>query len=243
MIPKKVAVLVPCYKRPEYTQKCLDAIVENTQNTFPYEVRFHLVDDGSQDGTNKILTTHPIHNDICARVYSHPDNWGLRRTIIEFFKEIENQGFDFISKVDNDCTVPKNWLTDILSAFERHSELAIASPNVWPSNAAFKYGRSTPGKSYRVADIVGGVWTMRAELIDGIMFEDYPADGITGAISVLRQIRIENRPVIGWLPDVIFQDIGHWSGQHPEHIKTPEHFYYSHEVGRPVAWTPQKKNA
>lgn len=236
-----VAILVPCYRRPEYTRKCLDSLLANTWETYPFPVRFHLVDDGSNDGTNKILTEHPIHEKYCARVYTHPEPWGLRRTILEFFKEISDTNFRFISKVDNDCTVPPDWLMRIVKTFDAHPELDIASPNVYPSHAAFTYGKKVEGLQYMPTKIIGGVWTMKHDLIRDMVFEDYPADGIGGAISILRQIRIEKGPIMGWLPEITFQDIGHHSGDHPDHIKTQEHFIYSQEVGRPVAWTPNQE--
>lgn len=264
---KTALIFVPCYKRPEYTKKCLDAILtaqdycevsEHRKRHYPNNVirfSFYLIDDGSDDETFGVIKEfNDAMMDICPDIQiiteKHDQTLGLRSSIIEVFRFAKTCGmlgerhfFDFITKVDNDCAVPKNWLNDIIATFERHPELGIVSPNVFPSNAAFTYGRAVEGKTYREADIVGGVWTMRTELINDVMFENYPAGGITGAISVLRQIRIEKDPVIGWLPDVVFQDIGHHSGAHPEHIKSVEHFVYSQQVGRPVSWTPQIKSA
>ena len=47
---KSIDVLVPCYKRPEYTKMCLEALEKNTKY---HNVTFYLVDDGSQDDTLK----------------------------------------------------------------------------------------------------------------------------------------------------------------------------------------------
>jgi len=153
--------------------------------------------------------------------------------IIDFFDK--TQDCDFICKVDNDCLVPKNWLNDILEVFDKYP-VDILSPNVSPSNAAFTHGEYVEGLPYRPAKIIGGLWFMRRPLIDGLKFSNYEVTGILGAIAILRQIYSIKSPEMGWLPSVTFEDMGHWSGKHPDHIKTKEHSDYSHEVGREVSW-------
>lgn len=230
---RSVAVLVPCYKRPEYTKLCIESIM-NAQRYWD-EVEFFLIDDGSKDETYELLSKCPLNTVTISRA----SQVGLRNTILEFFSLVEHGNYDFLSKVDNDCLVPKNWLNDILEVFEK-SDADILSPNVNPSNAAFKYGaEDKEGKGYRPAETVGGVWTMRASMIQGIDFERFRSDGIKGAWNIIKQITTEKEPVIGWLENVTFEDIGHWSGNHPLHIKSTDHEFYSMEIGRRIAWNSQ----
>ena len=77
---------------------------------------------------------------------------------------------------------------------------------------------------------------MRPELIHDIDFAMYDLYGIKGAYSLIKQIIDEKEPKVGWVDNVIVQDMGHWSGHHPDHIKTPEHAEYYHEVGRKTTW-------
>jgi hypothetical protein len=141
-------------------------------------------------------------------------------------------------KMDNDCLVPKDWLSQI-EYFLRTGWVDIVSPNVEPSNAAYFYGQKEnveqPG--IRPSKIVGGLWAMKTGLLDGITFEKYGTSGIRGAFALLNQIILEKEPRVGWLPEVIVQDMGHFSGTHPDHIASEEHQSYSVEVGRKVAWT------
>lgn len=203
----RIAVFLPHYKRAEYTKKAVDALYSAQEYK---NTDFYIVED--------------------------EPNKGLRERIIDFFDEVRTKDYDIIAKMDNDCCVPKNWLNDLLDVFE-NSDADILSPNVFPSNAAFQYGRDdTEKKGYRPAEIVGGLWIMKAELIKDMFFERVGTEGLTGAISILKQIVTEKEPKIGWVPDVVVQDIGHWSGSHPEHIKSVEHEMYSKEVGRAVAW-------
>lgn len=199
----KIAVYIPAYKRPDYTEKCLDSI----KSAQKYEnVDFY-------------MNAMP----------------SLRKGILDFFNFVKDKDFDFLVKVDNDCLVPKNWMNDILEVFEK-SDVDILSPNVAPSNAAYRYGNFDGNLSYRPSKIVGGLWFMKADLINGINFIDYDVTGITGAWCILKQIIVEKEPKIGWVSNVSFQDMGHWSGQSEFHVKSKEHEDYSKEIGRDVAW-------
>lgn len=197
-------------------------------------IDFYLVDDGSNDGTFELLDSWKSVN---VKVKKHFENKGLRATIIDFLEVCQFEKYDFIGKMDNDCGVPANWVIEILEVFNKWPEVDILSPNVMPSNAAFVYGKKVDGLPYMPAKLVGGLWFMRGKLIFGLDFDKYGTDGLTGAIALLAQIVTEKEPIIGWLPNLIVEDMGHWSGTHPEHIKTKDHAEYSKEVGRDVAWT------
>lgn len=197
------------YLRPEYTERCIKAINESQEYN---NVDFYIVED-----------TNPTT--------------GLRNRIMDFFDSIKDKNYDFIAKMDNDCLVPKNWLNNMLAVFAK-TDADILSPNVMPSNAAFTYGKAdTKGKGYRPSEIVGGLWFMKYSIIKDIYFERHELKGLMGAVPLLRQIVTEKEPNIGWVPEVIVQDVGHWSGIHEEHIRSKEHFEYSKEVGRSVAWS------
>lgn len=224
---KQTAILVPCYKRVEYTAKCIKAL-EDAQ-TYEDSI-FWLVDDASKDGTAEILQTTQLPRTVVV----NPANRGLRNIIVDFFYGVKD--FKYIVKMDNDCLVPKDWLKDIVS-FLDSGWADIVSPNVYPSNAAYLYGKKNDDNpKFRPSKIVGGLWAMRTDMIKDIDFERVDTQGIRGAFSLLNQILLEKEPRIGWLPDIVIQDLGHWSGSHPEHIKSEEHLQYSVEVGRNVAW-------
>lgn len=260
----RVAILIPAYKRTEYTKKCIQAIIA-AQEAYPNTV-FFLCDDctnpvpddyGIKD-IHDLSKTLPGHHAF-GKLFCHFNNlgWkneigkvdlmhnlhqnlGLRNTIIKFFDRVKKTEkyygkFEFIGKMDNDCCVPKNWLNDIIKVFQE-TDVDILSPNVFPSNAAFKYGKEVKGLPYMPAEIVGGLWFMKASLIEDIYFEKHETNGLIGAIPILRQIVDQKEPKIGWVPNVVVQDIGHWGGEHPEHIKSREHEEYSLEVGRNIAW-------
>lgn len=221
------AVLVPCYKRPEYTMKCIVSLERSQEYV---DTDFYLIDDGSNDGTYEILSDAKLNSIVITRAESS----GLRNTIIDFFELIKNEKYEYIAKMDNDCIVPKNWLNDLINVLET-TDADIVSPNVMPSNAAFHYGTDS-NKGYRPSEFVGGLWCMKAKLIKDVYFERFSPNGISGAHNLLKQIVVENEAKVGWVPEVVVDDIGHWSGTHPEHIKSEDHRIYSAEIGRGVSW-------
>jgi glycosyltransferase involved in cell wall biosynthesis len=223
----KVEVLCPCYKRPEYTELCIKALEESTYDN----VLFHLWDDGSNDGTEEILRQSSLNK----RVVVNEKNMGLRNVLINF---IELSSAEFICVVGNDCLMPKNWANDILAVFEKNPEVDILSPDVFPSHAALRMGEpDTEGKGYMASSHVGGLWFMRRKMVEGMSFERYDASlGIRGAFEILNQIILEKEPKIGWVPSVVVQDIGHWSGTHPLAIKSEEYKQYYAEIGRRVSF-------
>lgn len=204
----KIALFMSHYLRPEYTALSVKAL----------------------EGAQEYINTEVI-------IVEDFPNVGLRERIIDFFDYVKSKDFDVIAKMDNDCLVPKDWLNDIIKVMSS-SDADILSPNVMPSNAAFTYGKDDINNlGYRPSEIVGGLWVMKADLIKDMYFERHPTHGLTGAISILKQICVEKEPKIGWVPDVIVEDVGHWSGKHEKHIKSKEHEMYSKEAGRQIAWS------
>lgn len=227
----RILVIIPCYKRPEYTARCLDSILKAQE--YGENVEFLLIDDGSKDGTDDLLRAFPFKKTLWLSEYNH----GLRSVLVDVFSFAQEQGFKYMVKMDNDCRVPENWLNELMK-FLDSGHVDIISPNVMPSNAAFMYGRKEieGHEGIRPSSIVGGLWAMPVYLLSGIDFEKHEVGGIKGAFHLLNQIILEKEPRVGWIPSVTVQDIGHWSGEHPEHISSESHREYSIEVGRGIAW-------
>ena len=226
-MPFKVEILCPAFRRPEYTAQCIKALEETTYDN----CLFHLWDDGSCDGTDRILQASSLNK----RVVVNPENMGLRNILINFL-EIVNKDTEFIAVVGNDCLMPKNWLNDMLAVFAK-SDADILSPDVNPSHAALRLGRPDEGQGYMPSDYVGGLWFMKRSMIEGMAFERYPnLQGINGAFEILKQIIMDKEPKIGWVPSVVVEDIGHWSGTHEKNIKSDEHREYYAQVNRRISW-------
>jgi glycosyltransferase involved in cell wall biosynthesis len=220
----KVAILVPAYRRPEYTTECIKAIEEAQE--YP-GVTFFLVDDGSEDGTEDILRKANLTREVII----HSSSKGLRNVLIDYIEWARENDFDIMGVVGNDCLMPKNWLNDLINIFEK-SDVQVLSPNVFPSNAACRYGKKVDGLPYMPSKIVGGLWFMYVSLVKDLEFIRHNVSGIRGAFNILKQILIEKDPIVGWVDTVTVQDLGHWSGMHPGYIKSEEHARYYQEIGR-----------
>jgi glycosyltransferase involved in cell wall biosynthesis len=220
----KISVLVPAYKRPEYTAKCIKALEEAQEYL---NTTFFLVDDGSGDATHDILKGAVLPKKFVA----FHENQGLRNVLIDYIEWVRDNDFDMMGVVGNDCLMPKNWLNDLLDIFEK-SDVQVLSPNVFPSNAAYRYGKKVEGLPYMPSKIVGGLWFMAVELAKGIELARHEVSGIKGAFNILKQILLEREPIVGWAENIVVQDLGHWSGMHPGYIKSEEHMKYYKEIGR-----------
>lgn len=226
----KIAVLIPCFCRHEYTAMCLESAkrAQEYNNT-----TFYLVDDGSSDG----ITYELISNiDLPKVMVKHEENLGLRATILEYFKWARENKIDIIGIIGNDSLLYHGWLDKIISTITT-TDLDIVSPNYLPSNPAFTQGKEdVHRKGYREAVNIVGLWFMDRRLTDNIQFDDLDVFGIRGSISIMNQIKIEKDPKIGWIPDALLEDAGHWSGESKYHIKSKEHEEYSKYVGRSINW-------
>lgn len=228
-MPFNVEVILPCFKRPEYTHACIEAL-EKAQDY--NNVLFHLIDDCSEDGTDEILRQSNLEK----KVIINEQNIGLRNNIINFLASVDPET-KYIAKIDNDVLMPKDWLNKLIKIMSSNN-VDILSPNVFPSNAADKLGEpDKENKGYMVAHHVGGLWFMRKSIINGVSFERYDKiRGINGAFEVLNQIILDKEPTLGWVPSVVADDIGHWSGTHPLCLKTDEHRDYYAFINRRVSW-------
>ena len=240
----RVAVLVPCYKRPEYTAKCVRSLVCNSRHR---PLILWLVDDGSGDGTLKQLRSAQwvlacmATPGVQVEVVAHEKNLGLRATILEFWWEMRGKA-DFLAKIDNDSIVPPGWIAKMLAVFDDCPELEVLSPDNEPSHAALSHGVDDGGR-YRRASNMGGLWFMRASTREKYFNlkrlrksrKSY-GGGIRGAWDLMLKLKRAGA-VMGWTTDVVIGDMGHWRGQHPQHIKSEAHAAYSREVGRSrIAW-------
>lgn len=228
-MPFNVEVILPCFKRPEYTYACIEAL-EKAQD---YDnVLFHLVDDCSEDGTDEILNQANLNKIVTI----NKENIGLRNILLNFLSTVKPDT-KYIAKVDNDVLMPVNWLNNLMKIMSAN-KVGILSPNVYPSNAADRLGEpDIENKGYMVANHVGGLWFMRRDLITDVDFERYEnVRGINGAFEILNQIILDKDPEIGWVPSITADDIGHWSGTHPLCLKTDEHRDYYAYVNRKVSW-------
>lgn len=113
-----VDLLYLAKNRLEFTRESFSMLVANTDWDLVQE--FHVFDDGSTDGTVEYL------NDVCSSQRSVDVN--LTRTdhnspVLSFNTFVRETSSEFVVKIDNDCGLPKHWLSICLQIFEASPEL------------------------------------------------------------------------------------------------------------------------
>lgn len=103
----RCSILVCTYNRINYLKRCIASLLEIN---FP-EYEIIIVNDGSNDGTKEFLDN--IKNDK-IKVIHHERNQGIcaaKNT------GIKHANFDIIACTDDDCTVDRGWLAELLRGF------------------------------------------------------------------------------------------------------------------------------
>ena len=115
---KTVSIVMPCYKRPDITRRCLLSIRKNTEYR-PYEII--AINDGSTDDTelNDILYQY------CDIVIPHDENKGVAVSRADG-NDVANG--DIICHIDNDTVFFNNWLFPLIERIIKFQEVAIAAP-------------------------------------------------------------------------------------------------------------------
>jgi len=227
--PKLVEILVPCYKRIEYTERYVPLLIERTDHPGR---RIVLVDDGSCDQTGERLEAiAQSHEGVVARVY--PENKGLRFRVLEFWLQ---SPASILAKMDNDCIVPEGWLTKLVEILDECPELGIVSPliNVASVRGQELYGETIVigrdvGKRYWEAERMGGLWCMKRQVIDSFPLEKKSTEAtpyVKGAWELMCEVKAASGMQTGWLPEVVVEHVGCETERHPERVNTPEHDQY-----------------
>lgn len=176
-----VSVIVPVYKVPEYLEKCVESIQNQTYN----DLEIILVDDGSPDECPEMC-------DLLAQKDSrihvvHQRNAGLSRARNTGLKESTGE---YILYVDSDDYIKDDMIENLVSSIEQYkADIAISTyylssgDNV---NALRLSGKMFFGKTEDMIEIIysNGLWQAWAKLIkrevalqcpfvDGLIYEDY----------------------------------------------------------------------
>ncbi|GKS67815.1 glycosyl transferase [Nitrosarchaeum sp.] len=122
-----VSVIVPVYNQKEMIQAVLDAILGSTYK----KIEVIAVNDGSTDGSNKIL-------DVMAKKYGdklrvlHKKNAGKRRALADGFKIARG---DYFVLIDSDSIIDENAIEEFAKAFSTDPMIGavVGHAKVWNS--------------------------------------------------------------------------------------------------------------
>jgi len=129
-----VSVIVVCYNERDNIDQCINSLIRQDYPPNLYEVI--LVDNGSDDGTQKIIQDY-VRQHQRLRLIVNPDrgiagsrNLGLMAATHEF-----------VAFMDADCIAPPNWLSTLTAGFAYHHDrdnsiVAVGGSNVPPQRSS-----------------------------------------------------------------------------------------------------------
>ncbi|MFA5793899.1 MAG: glycosyltransferase [Candidatus Brocadiia bacterium] len=148
-----VSIIIPVWNKCEYTHKCLESLVENTDGA-PYEVI--VVDNASEDETPQMLAK--IKN---IKVIRNETNLGF---VGACNKGAELSKGKYILLLNNDTKVTKGWLKAMTDLAQRDDKIGLVGTKlvypdgrlqeaggiIWndPINIAWNYGRLDDPKKW-----------------------------------------------------------------------------------------------
>ena len=145
----KIAVLIPVYNAEKYLRECLDSVLANAG------VDIFAADDGSQDGSYKILEEYAMAN---PRLHiSHHDNIGVSRTRNALLDALPVD-YDAVGFVDSDDWIEPDMYAKLSAALLR-DEADVVDCGVWSGNAA---------KAPNWINVVNKLY--RRKVIEGVRF-------------------------------------------------------------------------
>jgi len=106
-----IPLLYTTHDRLGFTKETLPILFENTLG----DVLFVIIDTGSSDGTIEYLRDNieKIANEKKYLLFIEKD-MSLSKAMAFFFDLVKSYEFEYAAKVDNDTTVPEDWLNKLL---------------------------------------------------------------------------------------------------------------------------------
>lgn len=160
---KKLAILIPSYKRPEVLRLTLNGLLENTSNNEDYEICVAVgLNKGSpeentmvNDFSNKFKSKGIKFNSI-----SYDENIGKARILNALFK-LYAHGYDYVVTMDNDMVISKPWLYMIaLCDIVDYDIMGFSSAKFWahdPKRELCAFFRSGEYIFYKPYSVAGGM--------------------------------------------------------------------------------------
>lgn len=112
-------------------EKYITFILESMVNQELKPLKWIIVDDGSSDKTNEIISSYQKNNDWIEVIKSNDlvqvKLYGSKviRAFNKGFNLIKDKDFDFVVKLDADLTLPPNYFKEIANEFSKNSKLGI----------------------------------------------------------------------------------------------------------------------
>jgi GT2 family glycosyltransferase len=115
-----VAIIILVYNGARWIEKCLDSVLATDYSN--YEII--LVDNLSQDDSVKIVNNKYPQ----VKLIKNKKNYGFAEGNNIAMRYALEANHDYIVLLNQDTTVQKNWLSDLVNAMEKNSRIGVLSP-------------------------------------------------------------------------------------------------------------------
>jgi len=138
----KVSVIVPAYNEENHIKVCLDSIISNDLK----EIEIIVINDGSTDGTAKILEEYESKYDIITVVSKENEGQGSARNI-----GIDLAKGEFVTFIDSDDEIHTNMLSKMYSKLQQEqADICVCDYfEITNTNKAVKKSNSTKDRRYK----------------------------------------------------------------------------------------------
>ncbi len=116
-----VSIIIAVYNRATFIDSCIKSILNQNYHNF----ELIIVDDGSTDGTKKILQN--FKNDSRIKLVFNKTNFGL---MYSRNKGIKESCGEYIAFTDSDCIVDKDWISELIKPFVNDKNIMIVGGQI-----------------------------------------------------------------------------------------------------------------
>ncbi len=121
-MPPKVSVIILNWNQPRLTVDCINSVLKQKYTNF----EILLVDNASRDNSVEIFEERFGDNEK-IRIIVNPENLGYAGGNNEGVKRARG---DYIAILNNDTTVEKDWLEELIKALESDGKIGSVSSKV-----------------------------------------------------------------------------------------------------------------
>jgi GT2 family glycosyltransferase len=134
----KIGLVITIKDRYEYTRQ---TFIDLMKTDFPCSVLLVLVDDGSGEETERLISNFPFpYNDkfkpVCIR---NLFNMGVALSLKEGWDYCVNEGCEILCNLDNDVRLKPEWLKTLIDLHAQYPEKVITGFNANNPNHKVKY--------------------------------------------------------------------------------------------------------
>ena len=202
----RAVVIVPTYNERENIARLIDSVLRQDPR-----LDVLVVDDGSPDGTGKIVDTIALVEPRVSALH-RPGKMGLGTAYVAGFKWALARGYDFIFEMDADFSHDPGHLPQFLAAIQdadvvlgsryQHGRVTVVN---WPisrlilSYSANLYARAVTGLP--LFDATGGFKCFRRQVLESIELDEVKSNGYAFQIEMSfrawkRGFRLREMPIV-----------------------------------------------